>query len=83
MAKDNLQFEVMKANSSISINGTNYFMSVQKITDSDTKNSSEHFVLRKQGTNPDGSLRGQTKQIFLPIKDAPDVLKKAVLFLSD
>lgn len=81
MAEKRPQFETVKTNPVIRIGNTNYFMSIQKI-ESDSGNTSEHFVLKKQGINSDGSLRGQTRQIFILKEDAQELLQSAVAFIT-
>jgi hypothetical protein len=75
------KFEILRTNPAKKIGTTNYFMSTQKIVN-DGGSSSEHFVLKKQGVNDDGSLRGQTRQLFIPIDDAEEVLASALDFVS-
>lgn len=78
---DKPTFKILKSHPVLRVGNNNYFISIQKISNDETGNSSEHFVIKKQGINDDGSLRGQTRQLFIPVDDANEVLQNALNFV--
>ena len=54
-------FNIISSNPPIKIQNVNYFISKQTIDD----NPQIYIVIKKQGVNPDGSMNGKTKQIFI------------------
>lgn len=75
-------FTTKRSASALKIDRNHYFISVQEISQ-DNGGSSEHLVLKKQKVNEDESPQGVSKQLFIPINDASEVLKKALDFLEE
>lgn len=82
MVEQKMKFEILRHNPVIRIDRTNYFISEQKIINLENNNESIHFVIKKQGVNDDGSLRGQTRQIFIPIDDSDTLFEACLNFLK-
>jgi hypothetical protein len=70
------EFKVLRSAEPLKLGNNTFYNSVQEIKQ-ENGSTSEHLVIKKQKSNLDGSPQGASKQVWIPIANADEVLKKA------
>jgi hypothetical protein len=79
---EKIEFKIVKFAPTITPSSYSYFISLQEIT-IEGEVPRLNFVIKKQMVNVDGSPKGISKQIFMPLADTEKVLQHALEFMKD